>query len=819
MKQHGTSKPQPAPSETDAESIWGKSAAMMTTLLVVVVVVAFFPCLRNDFVAWDDDINFLNNPFYRGLGWSQIRWHWTSFQAAVYQPLAWMLLGAEYILFGLAPWGYHLTSLILYALNTALLFVLTLALLIRGRPDSSKQPPGALVLAAGLSVALFAVHPLRTEVVAWASCQPYLPCAFFLVLTVLAYLQAFPDGAAPRWGWLAAAFGLFVAALLAKAVAVSLPAVLLILDVYPLRRLGGGQGRWFGPAVRAVWWEKVPFAVMSLIFMGLAVFGRIQDHHLVPLERSGIAARLAQASYAIVFYPLKTVLPWNIIAYYPMPQTVVWYELPFLASIAGTIAVSVALFLLRRRWPGLLAAWLSYLVILTPNTGVVTISSQIAADRYSYIAMFGFVAVAAAGIAPMLQAMRRDWTAATLCTAASLGVLCGLIVLTWDQCRVWRTTEGLWTHALSHGADGSSRAHHSLALVLEKQARLVDAQTEIARSLQLDPTFVLAHLSQAEIWERQGRLAEAQAEYDRTVQLAPTFIAAHLNRGVLLEKQGRLAEAQAEYAASLQLDSAFAPAHVNQGMLFERQGRILDAEAEYRESIRLDPAFSAAHNNLGAVLEKQGLLAEAQAQYSAILKLNPADAAAHTNLGAVLAKQGRVEEARAEFAESVRLDPRFTLARNNLAAVLEMQGRIGETQAVVAEGVRLDPGNVALHQSLARLLLRQGQFVEAQAHLAEVARLRPTDVAAHQARAWLWATSPEAKLRDGRQAVAAATRACELTGWKDAVTLATLAAAYAEDGNFAQAVTAQNRAIEQVRDEPRRLPLPAQALRGRAAVP
>ena len=156
--------------------VWGMRAAAMAMLLVLLVVAAFFPGLRNAFVAWDDDQNFQNNLFYRGLGWAQIDWDWTSFRLGVYQPLAWMILGAEYVLWGLQPWGYHLTSLLLYTLDTVVLFVLTASLLARCRPALQSEAPAALILGAGLAVALFAVHPLRTEVVAWASCQPYLPC-------------------------------------------------------------------------------------------------------------------------------------------------------------------------------------------------------------------------------------------------------------------------------------------------------------------------------------------------------------------------------------------------------------------------------------------------------------------------------------------------------------------------------------------------------------------------------------------------------------------------------------------------------------------
>src|SRR5262249_42631508 len=227
--------------------------------LVLLVVAAFLPVLGNDFVNWDDQVNFLGNPDFRGLGWPQVRWAWTTFLLGVYQPLAWLLLEAQYVVGGPDPRGYHLVSLLLHAANAVALYALTAALLARCRPHIFLHGPWARALGAGLAPALFAVHPLRVEAVAWASCQPYLPCALFSMLAVLAYLRAVDEGPSPRWGWLAASLALAAAAMLSKAVALSLPAVLVILDVYPLRRLGGGPGRWLGPSARKVWLEKLPF--------------------------------------------------------------------------------------------------------------------------------------------------------------------------------------------------------------------------------------------------------------------------------------------------------------------------------------------------------------------------------------------------------------------------------------------------------------------------------------------------------------------------------------------------------------------------------
>ena len=557
---------------------------------------------------------------------------------------------------------------------------------------------------------------------------PALP--LFSMLTVLAYLRAFPEDWEPRSGWLVAAFCLFAAALLCKAVAVSLPVVFLILDIYPLRRLGLEPRRWFDPPVRAVWWEKVPFVGLSLIFMGLAIAGRVGDRGQTSVQDWGIAARIARSCYGIWLYPVKTILPWNITAYYPVPERMVWYEPRFVASILATIVVSAALFLLRRRWPGLLAAWLSYLVILAPNLGMIRINNQIAADRYSYIAMMGWVVLVAAGLGHGWHAVRRAPPAAAGLTAAGLVVLLGLILLSRDQCGIWRNSEVLWRHTLAHGASRSSMAHLNLGVVLEKQGRLGEAQAEYAESVRLDPTFAPPRLNLGMLLEKQGRLGEAQAEYAENARLDPTFAPVHHNLGVLLEKQGQIEEARAEYAESARLDPTFAPVHVNLGVLLEKQGRIEEARAEYAESVRLDPSFAPAHNNLGVVLEKLGRLTEAQAEYAESVRLDPAGAAARINLGSILWKQQRFEEARTVFAAALRLHPDNAAAHTNLGVFLLHQGQLEEARAEFAAALRINPELADAHNNLGSLLSRKGWLEEARAEFAAALRINPSSVVA-----------------------------------------------------------------------------------------
>jgi tetratricopeptide (TPR) repeat protein len=685
-----------------------------------------------------------------------------------------MILGAEYLAFGLDPWGYHLTSLILYAVDTVVLYGLTVYWLMccRRGEVQERSDPTAVLLGAGLAVGLFAVHPLRTEVVAWVSCQPYLPCALFMMLSVLAYLQAFRAGPAPRWGWLAGSFLLFTAALLSKAVAVSLPAVLLILDVYPLRRLGGSRGRWASRSVWRVWCEKVPFAGLSVLFMGLAVKGRAEAEHLSSLQAVGLPARIAQSCYGIWFYLVKTVVPLNLTAFYPVPDQLSGVEPQFALSILATLGMTLAAILLRQRWPGLLAAWLIYLVILAPNLGLVRIGRQIAADRYSFISMMGGVILAAAGAAALLSPGRRGRSGPVLLglTAASLAALVGLLVLTRAQCRTWRTTETLWSHVLSHGGSRSEVA-----------------QCEMGGCLLI-----------------QGRIDEAMPYLVEAVRLAPNDAEGHTSLGAALFNQGRIAEAMSEYATALRLNPNNDRLHYNLGLALARQGRIDEARAEYLEAIRLNPDDPESRINLASILRAQGKTDEALSQLTVALRLNPAHVEAHNNLANLLFGQGRVQEAIAQYAEALRLNPRQFAVHNNLGKALGAQGRIEEAIGHFTESLRLEPDQAAIHRELGMALTRLGRIEEALAEYAAALRLDPNDAGVLNNRAMIWASHPEARYRDGTRAVASATRACELTGWKDPGVLDTCAAAHAEAGDFSQAVKWQTRAIDLVNDASRK---------------
>ena len=597
--------------------------------LAAITVVAFLPALDNGYVNWDDDKNFLDNPHFRGLGLNQVVWAFTTFWLGVYQPLAWLLFSAQYLARGLDPFVFHATSLALHTANALALYGMTAAILARVRPDPTTGGRRRRALCAAMASALYAVHPLRVEAVAWASCQPYLPCALFSLLSVWAYVKAGEAWPGRHRGWLAASFVLFAAALFSHAVAVGLPAALLILDAYPLERHGlchDGAREHVG---RQALCEKLPFAALSAAVVALAIAARGQS--LSTVHQSGPAASLAHGCHGLWFYLARTCWPHDLAAVYPAPRHVDWRTTPFAQAIVATVAISLLGYALRRRFPGLLACWLCYVAILGPNSGLVRVNDQVAADRYGYLSMTVWVVLTAG----LMESTWRRWAGRrgiAVAVTAMVTLLAILVCLSRQQCRTWRDSETLWTHALTHGADSSAVAHYNLGLVLQRQGRLATAASHYLESLRLDPDD-----------------AEAQN-----------------NLGVVLQRQGKLEAAAAHYSAALRLKPDSVDAHYNLGTILSRQGRFAEAEARYTEAVRLRPGFALAYNNLGADLFRQGRYAEAAARFAQSLRLDPGRADTHNNLGLALARLGNHDEAAAQYAEALRIDPGYAEARKNL---------------------------------------------------------------------------------------------------------------------------------------------------------
>src|SRR6266571_4835514 len=549
---------------------------LVPALIALVTFASFLPVLQNQFVDWDDQRNFLDNHHYRGLGWTHLRWMWTT-HLGHYIPLTWMTLGLDYLLWGMNPVGYHLTNLLLHAANAAVFYLVARRILGLALPGPAQRGNVGLAASAAFAALLFAIHPLRVESVAWATERRDVLSGLFYLLTLLVYLRAGEQGERGRSGYWASV-GLFVCALLSKSMAVSLPVVLLILDVYPLRRLGGARG-WWGEPARRIYLEKIPFVLLALAASGGAFIPQIEGRNMPSLDELSVLGRLAVSAYGLRFYLWKTVFPVSLSPLYELRGQDP-LALPFLLSYGVVPAVTALALILRHRLPGLPAAWLAYVVILLPVLGIFQNGPQIAADRYTYLAGLGWALLASAG---MLAAWRRR---SFLVTGLAVVLLLGFGTLTWNQVRVWHDSEKLWSHAVAIDP-GSSIGQLSLGLALARHGKLAEAIAHYEQALRIKPDHSAAHTNWGDALAQQGKPAEAIEHYQQALHIKPENALAHNNWGVALLHQGRLDEAIEHFRQALIISPDFADAHTNWGFALTRQGHQAEANAHYQEALHL----------------------------------------------------------------------------------------------------------------------------------------------------------------------------------------------------------------------------------------
>ena len=587
---------------------------------------AFLPALRNGFVSWDDDKNFVANPHYRGLGLEQLRWMWTTFHMGHYVPLTWMTLGADYTLWGMNAAGYHLTSLVLHAANAVVVYLLARAVLMS---TNANEDGVRITVAAAFAALVFSLHPLRVESVVWVTERRDVLSGLFFFSSILIYLRSRESPQSARGYSLSLA--LFAGALLSKAVTMSLPAVLFVLNVYPLRRLGGGGG-WTSRKARRVYLELSPFALLAAATAALSLIA------LHPPDQLGAAAKLSVSAYSVVFYLWKTLLPFGLSPLYEMPQRVDPAAIRFIACDLIAACVAGVAWSLRRRQPALAAALAVFLVVTLPMLGVVQNGPQIAADRYTYLASPALAVLLGAAL---LVVLRR---APGIAAAAGSTVVVAMIASTLAQSTVWRDSQTLW-----------------------------------ARALEIDGQSPTAHVNMANVLYSQNRVAEGIEHSEQAVRLAPQSSEAHNGLGIGFSSTGRLADAAAEYRRALDLRPNFDDAEVNLGVTLARQNDVAQAIEHYQRALRMNPANVNAHVNWGNALVRLSRIGEAIPHYQAALRIRPDNADAQHNWGVALAQEKRLPDAIEHFQAALAIDPAHAEARQYLdlakRLVAEQQAR------------------------------------------------------------------------------------------------------------------------------------------------
>ena len=671
-------------------------------LIVVLVVVCFHPVLGNDFVSFDDDAALTENPHYRGLSPTHVVWMFTTFHLGHYQPLSWLTHALVYEVWGMNPTGYHLVNLMLHAANAVLAYALivTLLPLFLAHADAN---PSWLRGAAAVGALFFALHPLRVEPVAWATERHEVLSSSFLLLTVWTYLRAQQTTPrAVRRKWLVLSIAAFALSLLSKGIGLTLPVVLLALDIYPLRR--------FTAAERTrVLIEKLPYAVLAAAAAALAVFG-VRHEGMVPFAAYGVGERIAQAAYGLCFYLWKTVVPVALSPLYQLERPLDPSRPRYVVSLLAVVGITAALVIWRRRYPWALLAWTCYVVIVSPVLGLLQSGPQIAADRYTYLSCLPWAVLVAAGAYQVWRrhAVARDRLAASVLLAVAALAFVILGALAHEQTLIWKNSLTLWNHVLRI-EPGNSFARNNRGTVLQARGDLDGALLDYNAAIAVSPEYTKAYNNRGAARQATGDLAGALQDYDRALRLNPIYTDAYVNRGSLREAQGDLAGALADYDHAVQMDAGHATAYFNRGNVHRATGDRDTAIADYTSALRLQPRFAQAYDARGSVREGQGDAAGALADFEAALRVDPRDARALAGRGRVRQSQGDLDGALTDFDAALRVNPNDPGTYNNRGVIRYTRGDLEGAIADYSQAVALAPTNAPYRSALEGNLARARQ--------------------------------------------------------------------------------------------------------------
>ena len=569
-----------------------RSEACIWLILITAVLLVYWQVGDHEFINYDDNVYITDNAqVQKGLTSNGIIWAFTTSHTGNWHPLTWISHMLDCELYGLNPRGHHLTNVLLHMANAILLFVVL------------RWMTGA-IWRSGLVAALFALHPLHVESVAWAAERKDVLSTFFWLLTMVAYVHYVNRPGGKRYLLVLVTFFL---GLMAKPMLVTLPFVLLLLDYWPLNRFkpravtGSVEDQSLGfqssgddklPILKAVM-EKTPLFLMSLFSCVVTVMAQQEAGAISTLEIVPFKLRIANGLVSFVAYMGKMIWPQDLAVFYPHPISDLQIWKPVAAGLFLLIVSTVALWVAQRcRY--VLVGWLWYLGTLVPVIGLVQVGEQAMADRYTYVPLIGLFIVVVWGFADLVKGWRsRRWVVSVSAAVMVLALMAG----SWLQVAHWKNSVKLFKHALD-ATSNNYVAHYNLGNALALQGKMTGAVSHYNKALQINPNFAEAHNNLGNALALQGKLTGATSHYNKALQINPDHAEAHLNLAVGLDRQGKHQEAIQHYAEVLRISPHDAQSHNNLGVALAEQGRLKEAVAHFTEALRIDPNFKEAQRNL-----------------------------------------------------------------------------------------------------------------------------------------------------------------------------------------------------------------------------
>lgn len=682
--------------------------------LVLAVLAVFGQTAHFEFVGYDDQLYVFQNPVVeRGLSVQAIGWAFTHAQVSNWIPLTTLSHMLDCQIFRLCAGSHHLVNVLWHAANAVLLFLVL------------RQMTGSLWRSAFVA-ALFAIHPLRAESVAWVSERKDVLSGFFFLLTVGAYVHHVRR---PSHAGYVVMLLLFAFGLLAKSMVATLPFVLLLLDYWPL-------GRWhdwrqFLALVR----EKIPLFALAA---GACVASALVPGLLVAYK-TPLFERIGNALVSYVVYLRQMIFPAGLAAHYPIvasgqPNWKVCLAFFLLAAFSAAVVAC------RKKRPWLLMGWLWYLGMLFPVIGIIQISSDAAhADRYTYLPEIG-LAIAATWLVADWSVGWRNRRMVLGCLMVS--VISALTVWGHKQTSYWRNDESLWTRTLACTSDNrgdnfNSVACNGLGNALSKKGQKNQAIALYQKALQINPVYKVARYDLGIALFDKGETEQAIAQYRTALKIDPDYAEARNNLGVALFAKGEKQEAFAQYRKALEIKPDYGEARYNLANALLQMGKREEAIAEYRKALQATPDDARIFNNLGIALATKGENAGAIAQFRQALAIDPDFVDARYDLGAALVKNGNLDDALAQYRKALEIKPDYAQARFGLGKVLLRKGDLDGAMACFDKNTATNSDPAPRWRNLGNGFLQEGDLEEAMACYRQAIKLDPRSAETHANLGWL----------------------------------------------------------------------------------
>ena len=662
-----------------ATPVW-KLAAIFVALAGAVWLV-FGQTLGHQFVNFDDESYVYANPFIsRGLSRQSIAWAFTHIVSHNWHPLTTISHMADCQLFGLKPGGHHFTNVLLHTI-AAVLLLIALYRITRALWRSA------------FVAAIFAIHPLHVESVAWIAERKDVLSAIFFMLTLIAYTAYARKPSIGRYVTISV---LFACGLMAKPMLVSAPFVLLLLDYWPLQRVQKQQS-----LVSKLLIEKVPLLILALPVAVTTVL--IQRHGIESVENPALPWRIGNAFVSFLIYIRQMVWPFDFAVFYPhLGDRLPLWEIAIASALF--VAITAAAVVLRKTRPYFFCGWLWYVGMLLPVIGIIQVGSQAHADRYTYLPEIGLYLAITWAVSDFSQ----RWPKRQLILGAAAALVLGLAIFrAWDQASFWRDSESVWSHALAVAND-NDLAHERLASALLDKNRPDEAIVQAQLALNLWGNDASAESDFGVALARRGQPEAALPHFQKALELDPHLSRIHYNIANILWAKGDTEQAKLQYEKQLEINPNFAEAHNHLALVLLREGRVDEASDHLAKALQLKPSYAEAHNNLAIALSQRGRIEDAVAQWEETLSVDPNNLNAHCNLAWVLAtsptssiRNGTTALQHAERA--LRLAPESNPRIWRLVAVANAElGHFDAAIEAAEEGLRLaeSQNNSALVQTL-----------------------------------------------------------------------------------------------------------------------